>query len=124
MSTVTENDLRELKDLINSKFEQINEKIESRYQSLDSKLNDVRFDLDSKLNDVRFDLDSKLNEVRGDLDGKLNEMKVDTATLKEGQNGINKRLDNLDFIARSVIGGVILALIVGLSKVLYPNLLG
>ncbi len=79
MSTVTDNDLRELKDLINSKFEQVNEK--------------------------------------------LNDLKVGVAVLKEGQNGINKRLDNLDFIARTVIGGVILALLAGLSKILYPNLL-
>lgn len=69
MSTVTDNDLKELRDLINSKFEQINEKIDNRYQLLDNKLNDMR---------------------------------VDIATLKEGQNGINKRLDNLNFIPRSL----------------------
>jgi uncharacterized coiled-coil DUF342 family protein len=85
MSTVTDNDLKELKEFIGSKFEQVNEKFE------------------------------QVNE-------KLNDMRVDIATLKEGQNGINKRLDNLDFIARSVIGGVILALILGLTKLLYPNL--
>jgi uncharacterized coiled-coil DUF342 family protein len=100
MSTVTDNDLKELRDLINSKFEQINEKIDNRYQL---------------------------------LDGKLNDMRVDIATLKEGQNGINKRLDeskeatnkrldNLDFIVRSVIGGIILALLAGFAKLLYPNL--
>jgi hypothetical protein len=79
MSTVTDNDLKELRDLINSKFEQVNDK--------------------------------------------LNDLKVEVAILKEGQNGINKRLDNLDFIARTVIGGVILALLAGLGKILYPNLL-
>ncbi|WP_017293137.1 hypothetical protein [Geminocystis herdmanii] len=86
MSTVTDNDLRELKDFINTKFEQVNDK--------------------------------------------LNDLKVEVAILKEGQNGINKRLDdtnkridNLDFIARTVIGGVILALLAGLGKILYPNLL-
>ncbi|WP_373479403.1 hypothetical protein [Geminocystis sp.] len=79
MSTVTDNDLRELKDLINSKFEQVNDK--------------------------------------------LNDLKVEVAILKEGQNGINKTLDNLNFIARTVIGGVVLALLAGLGKILYPNLL-
>jgi hypothetical protein len=69
MSTVTDNDLKELRDLINSKFEQVNDK--------------------------------------------LNDLKVEVAILKEGQNGINKRLDNLDFIARTVIGGVILASVTG-----------
>lgn len=85
MSTVTDNDLRELKDLINSKFEQVDRKFE-------------------QVND------------------KLNDLRVEIATLKEGQNGINKRLDNLDFIARTVIGGVILALLGGLAKILYPNI--
>jgi predicted nuclease with TOPRIM domain len=86
MSTITDNDLRELKDLINSKFEQVNDK--------------------------------------------LNDMRVDIATLKEGQNGINKRLDdtnkridNLDLLTRIIFGGVIVALIVGLFKVLYPNVI-
>lgn len=85
MGTVTDNDLKELKEFISSKFEQVEGKLE------------------------------QVNE-------KLNDMRVDIATLKEGQNGINKRLDNLDFIARTVIGGVILALILGLTKLLYPNL--
>ncbi|WP_373479361.1 hypothetical protein [Geminocystis sp.] len=96
MSTITDNDLRELKDLINSKFEQVDRKLE-------------------KITD------------------EIITLKVEIATVKEGQNGINKRLDetkdalnkrldNLDFIARSVIGGIIVALLAGLSKMLYPNL--
>ena len=69
MSTVTENDLKEVKQLINDfaktqqeQFEKLNEKIDSRYQSLDSKINDIR---------------------------------VDIATLKEGQKSLDKRLDDV-----------------------------
>jgi hypothetical protein len=51
-------------------------------------------------------------------------MRVDIATLKEAQNGINKRLDNLDFIARTIIASVAVALLAGLAKILYPNLIG
>ncbi|MGI0482676.1 hypothetical protein ACN4EE_18065 [Geminocystis sp. CENA526] len=91
MSTVTDNDLKELKDLINSKFEKVFEE--------------------------------------------LTTIKVDIATLKEGQNSTNqritetkealsKRLDNLDRIALTVVIGVIVSLIIGLMKTLYPNLLG
>lgn len=87
MSTVTDNDLRELKNLINSRFEQVDRKLEKVFEE-------------------------------------LTDIKVDIATLKEGQNGISKRLDNLEFIARSVIGGILVALLLGLSKILYPNLLG
>lgn len=91
MSAVTDNDLKELKDLTNSKFKQTNEKIDNRDQLLDNKLND---------------------------------MKVEIATIKGDINGLGKRLDNLDFIARSLVGGIILALLLGLTKFLYPNLLG
>lgn len=92
MDTITDSDLKELKGFISSKFEQTNEKFEQ--------------------------ISKKLEQVNE----KINDMRVDIATLKEGQNGINKRLDNLDFIARTVIGGVVLALIAGLTKLLYPNL--
>ncbi len=100
MSTVTENDLREIKDLINSKFEQVNDKFE-------------------QVNDKFEQINSKFEQVND----KLNDLKIDIAVLKEGQNGINKRIDNLDFLARTVVGGVILALIVGLAKLLFPNLI-
>ncbi|MBF2057754.1 MAG: hypothetical protein IGQ45_11195 [Cyanobacterium sp. T60_A2020_053] len=76
MSTVTDNDLRELKDLIKS------------------------------------------------LDDKFNDMRVDIATIKTDIVNINNRLDNINFIFRSVAVGVIVSLVVGLTKVLYPNLFG
>ena len=85
MSAVTENDLKELKELINSKFEQVN--------------------------------------------NNLNEIKIDIAILKEGQNAINqrldntnKRIDNVDFINRSIFVSLLAGLILGLSKFLFPNL--
>lgn len=85
MSTVTDNDLKELKELIKS----VNEKIDNRYNSLDSKLNDMR---------------------------------VDMATLKEGQKGINERLSNLEFTNRgiliSVVGGLFLATLTVIFKFL------
>ena len=75
---------------------------------------------------IETDLKDVLNQINGKLDKlteDVNEVKVSVARLEEGQNGINKRLDNLDFIARTVIGGVVLALLVGLAKLLYPNLI-
>jgi len=101
MSTVTDNDLKELKDLINSKFEQVDRnfaKIDDKFEKIDSKFEKVFEELTT--------------------------IKVDIATLKEGQNGLGKRLDNLDIIARSVVGGILVALLIGLTKFLYPNLLG
>jgi archaellum component FlaC len=94
MSTVTDNDLKELKDLINSKFEQVDRNFEK--------------------------IDSKFEKVFEEFTA----VKVEIATIKSDVNGLGKRLDNLEFIARSVIGGILVALLLGLTKILYPNLLG
>lgn len=83
MSTLTDNDLKELKDLINSKFAQVDRQLEK--------------------------LDPKIGKLSEDV----NSLKVDLATLKEGQNSLNqrmteteeslgKRLDNLEFANRGI----------------------
>ncbi|MGI0481828.1 hypothetical protein ACN4EE_13685 [Geminocystis sp. CENA526] len=98
MSTTTDNDLRELKDLINSKFEQINEKIDNRYQLLDGKLNDMKIDIAT---------------IKSDVNG-----------LGKRLDDTNKRIDNLEFTNRgiliSIVSGLILAVITLLFKFLAP----
>ena len=92
MSTVTDNDLKELKDLINSKFEQVDRKFERVFDELTT-------------------------------------IKIDIATLKEGQNGLNKRLDSVDTRLNTVtlgvfgiIGVLVTALLTFVGKVVYfPN---
>ncbi|BAQ63233.1 hypothetical protein GM3708_3639 (plasmid) [Geminocystis sp. NIES-3708] len=92
MSTVTDNDLKELKDLINSKFEQVDRKFERVFDELTT-------------------------------------IKIDIATLKEGQNGLNKRLDSVETRLNTVtlgvfgiIGVLVTALLTFVGKVVYfPN---
>ncbi len=113
MSTVTDNDLKELKDFLNAKFEQINDKIDNRYQLLDSKFNDMRVEIAT--------VKTEVTGINKRLDENINAI---NKRLEENNNAINKRLDNLDFIARSVAIGIIVALLGGLAKMLYPNLFG
>ena len=84
MSTFTENDLKELKNLINSKFE----KVDHQFEKVNSQLNQI-------------------NE-------KVNIINVDIASIKGKQEGFDKRLDNLEFTNRgiliSVISGLLLAI--------------
>ena len=84
MSTFTENDLKELKDLINSKFE----KVDHQFESVNGQLNQV-------------------NE-------KVNIISVDIASIKGKQEGFDKRLDNLEFTNRgiliTVVGGILLSI--------------
>lgn len=97
MSTITDNDLKELKDLINSKFEQVDRKFEKVFDELTS---------------IKVDIATVKSDVNG-LGKRLDETK----------EALSKRLDNLEFIARSVIGGILVAVLLGLTKILYPNLL-
>jgi uncharacterized phage infection (PIP) family protein YhgE len=87
MSTVTDNDLKELKDLINSKFEQVDRKFEQVNEKIDSRFEQVNSQF------------IQVNE-------KLNDMRVEIATLKEGQSGINKRLDSVDNRLNTITLGV------------------
>ena len=104
MSTVTENDLRELKDLINSKFD----KVDSKFEKLSDDVNSIKVDI-ATLKEGQNSLNQRIDDVNKRID--------------DTQTSINKRLDNLDFLARTVIGGVVLALLAGLAKLLYPNLI-
>jgi ferritin len=100
MISLTDNDLRELKDLIkaqNAQFYLIEQKIEK--------------------------IEEKLDKLKDNVNQQFLQVNVSLGKLEEGQNGLTKRLDNLEFIARSVIGGLILALLLGLAKLLFPNLL-
>ncbi|MGI0482840.1 hypothetical protein ACN4EE_18900 [Geminocystis sp. CENA526] len=86
MSTLTNNDLRELKDLINSKFEQVDRKFEQINDKIDTKIEQVNEKIDTQIEQV----DRKFEQVND----KLNDMRVEIATIKEGLNGVNQRLDD------------------------------
>ena len=86
---------------------------------IETYLKDVLGQINSKLDKLNDDV----NQLKVSVAKDIGEVKASIAKLEEGQNGINKRLDNLDFIARTVIGGVVLALLAGLAKLLYPNLI-
>ncbi len=111
MTTLTDNDLKEIKDLIkeqNAKFD----KFEQKMDKLDDKLDQFRENVNQQFLQVNVCL-TKLEASQNGLNKRF----------EDGVNGLSKRLENLEFIARSVIGGLILALLLGLAKLLFPNLL-
>lgn len=73
--------------------------------------------IETDLKDILTQINGKLDKLTDDV----NDVKVSLAKLEEGQKGLSKRLDNLEFIARAIIGAVIIALLAGLAKILYPN---
>lgn len=74
--------------------------------------------IETDLKEILTQINEKLDKLTGDV----NDIKVSLARLEEGQNGLSKRLDNLEFISRAVIGGIVVALLAGLTRLLFPNL--
>lgn len=60
--------------------------------------------LSEEIKETRLEINSKIDK----LDGKV--------------SGLDKRVENLEFIARTVGGGVVVALLLGLAKFLFPTL--
>lgn len=116
MTTTTDNDLKELKDLINSRFDKV----------FDELVN-IKVDI-ATLKEGQNSLNTRIDETNKRIDEtnkRIDETKeAINKRMDESKEAINKRLDNLDFIARSVVTCILVALLAGLTKMLYPNLFG
>jgi chromosome segregation ATPase len=123
MPTVTDTELKELKDLITTGFSRLDseitglkvsqERLSGQITSLDEKLTGQINSLDEKLTGQINSLDEKLtgqiNSLDEKLTGKIN-------VLDEKITGQGKRLDFQEFINRSILGGLILIVLGGAAK--------
>lgn len=82
-------------------------------QTIEVNIADVLAKLDAKIDK----LDSKIDK----LEDKIDKLSNDMARLEGKVTGIDKRVENLEFIARTISGGVVVALLLGLAKFLFPN---
>lgn len=101
MPTVTESDLKELKDLITTGFSRLDTEITGLKISQE-KLSGQITSLDEKLTGQITSLDEKLT-------GKIN-------VLDEKIAGLGKRLEFQEFINRSILGGLIIIVLGGAAK--------
>jgi chromosome segregation ATPase len=89
---------------VNQKFAEVNQKIDRQFTEVNQKFTEVNKKLES--------IDSRLNKLeigQAELSGEIK-------TLDEKVIGIDKRLDNQEFINRGVLVAVIIALISGVVK--------
>ena len=110
MTTVTDTDLKELKDLIiELKISQV--RTDERLEAINDNLKQLR-EIRSDLNDL------KINQptMEEKLSGQIN-------TLDEKVTGFGKRLENQEFTNRGILIALILSLIAGAAKLfgLIPN---
>jgi archaellum component FlaC len=100
MTTVTENDLKELKDLINLRFQQM----DSKFTQIDSRFDRIETKIDNLVQDV-------------------NGVKIEIAKVQESIGGLDTRIKNLEFANRgifiSVTTGVLLTGLGALIKLLF-----
>lgn len=100
MTTTTENDLRELKELINLRFQQM----DSKFAQMDSRFDRLETKVDNLVQDV-------------------NDVKIQLTKTQESINGLDTRVKNLEFANRgifiSVTAGFLLAGLGALVKFLF-----
>lgn len=90
MTQTIEVNLIDVLNRLETKIDSLDKKIDTKFDYLDKKINTEVNSLNNKI-DTKFDyLDKKIDKLSEDF----KDIKVDIATLKEGQNGMSKRLDN------------------------------
>ncbi|MFM6749133.1 MAG: hypothetical protein ACKPJH_22505 [Dolichospermum sp.] len=100
---------------VNQKFAEVNQKIDKQAAEVNQKFAEVNQKMDKQFAEVNKKLetiDTRLNKLeigQAELSGEIK-------TLEEKVIGIDKRLDNQEFINRGVLVAVIIALISGVVK--------
>ena len=127
MTTTTESDTKELKDLILILREDIKRveigqgEIRSDLKRLEADVKRIEIGqarLEERLTGQMQALDQRLTGQIQTLDERLTgEIKTVNAKL----DGLSKRLENQEFLSRSVVAGLILAFVAGLVKLFFPE---
>ncbi len=88
-------------------------------------LEEILTRLEQKIDNNQKEINQRFEEVNQRFDTlqkDVHDLKVGQAKLEENLTGINKRLDNQEFINRSVGVGIVVALVTGIVKLFFPNL--
>jgi murein lipoprotein len=93
-------------------------------QNIEYSLAEILLKIDNRLDKVEQKIDNltdKLEQKIDNLTDNVNNLKIDVAKLDEKIIGVDKRLSNLEFIARTVGGAIIIAVLLGIAKFLFPS---
>ncbi|PZV27601.1 MAG: DUF1640 domain-containing protein [Snowella sp.] len=99
-------------------------KFEQKLDNLQKDVGDVKVAIARLEGELKSEMKSLEGELKGDMKSLEGELKGDIKALDAKIDDISKRLDTQEFINRSVVVGVVLALIVGVVKWLYPDFSG
>ncbi|OBQ40565.1 MAG: replication protein RepU [Anabaena sp. MDT14b] len=111
--------LSRLDQKIEKQFTEVNQKVDRQFAEVNQKMDRQFAEVNQKMDRQFAEVNKKLEII----DGRLNKLEIGQAelsgeikTLEEKVIGIDKRLDNQEFINRGVLVAVIIALISGVVK--------
>jgi transketolase len=121
-----EKQFAEVNQKMDRQFTEVNQKMDRQFAEVNQKMDRQFTEVNQKMDRQFAEVNQKFTEVNKKLetiDGRLNKLEIGQAelsgeikTLEEKVSGIDKRLDNQEFINRGVLVAVIIALISGVVK--------
>jgi transketolase len=121
-----EKQFAEVNQKMDKQFAEVNQKMDKQFAEVNQKMDKQFAEVNQKMDKQFAEVNQKFTEVNKKLetiDSRLNKLEVGQAelsgeikTLEEKVIGIDKRLDNQEFINRGVLVAVIIALISGVVK--------
>ena len=128
-----EKQFAEVNQKMDRQFAEVNQKMDRQFAEVNQKMDRQFAEVNQKMDRQFTEVNQKFTEVNKKLetiDGRLNKLEIgqvelsgEIKTLEEKVSGIDKRLDNQEFINRGVLVAVIIALISGVVKLfgLFPS---
>ena len=101
MSVTLEVDLKEALEKINQKLDKIEDQFNQKLDKFEDQFSQ------------RFD---KIDQRLDKLEDKVDSLSVDMATVKTKLDGLDKRVENQEFVSRGVLVGLIIAILGGFAK--------
>jgi septation ring formation regulator EzrA len=98
-------------DEVNHKFDEVNHKFEESNKRFDTLQKDIT------------NIQVEIANVRGDIKALDEKFIGEIKTLNAKVDGLSKRMDNQEFISRSLIVGLVLAIAAGAIKLFFPSFL-
>ncbi len=112
MSTIIETDLKEfltqLESRIDKQFTEVNQKIDKQFTEVNQKIDKLSEGVNQKIDTLQKDVTNiqvEIANVRGDA-----------KALDEKVNGLDKRLENQEFVSRGVLIALIVAILGSFAK--------
>jgi murein lipoprotein len=104
---------------LENKIDNLSNQVQTEVHRLENKIEDISNQVQTEVNR----LENKIDKLSEDV----NDIKTSVAKLDENQNGLNKRLENVEFINRSIFAsilvGIVLTIVAGITKLLFPTLI-